>query len=436
MSGVVLYDVEMVHFMLNEELSALLNADVQDVRRVSGFWPTTSTNGGRRLQEANEILLYCVQYNAQRRLEGSCVQVLSGWVAFINAMVFFAPLPFLDLANQQSFLNDALLVLKEYLETVTLNEDVLGGLSSCMFGLIRRLVQFACLRHETEYERKVALGTLMHVLVRCLTMPGYNRYTRFKMDIYGAMLCVMEACTRPTNDADRAAVERWNAAAGHSKARVALASTSASANDSALKPATLLDDSDLNGTASAATLEMLLNRRNEVRRNWSALFRNNATELLAACADDIEYAPFGHKLLAIACLGEIIREERHCESGAAATLMTQRLARIGLIKAILDSLPDVADVDFADAARDNVSAMIMLRIFLVSWRLAVGIWRETTTTTTRMAVLVPLDAAGDQQRRLRAAQRLQRVRAHPQAARVARGTARSLRLYKHESRLA
>lgn len=82
LSGVEEYDVEMVHFVLNQEISSIINSDINDIKR-----------------EANEILLYCVQYNAQKRLEGSCLQVLSAWVAFVNAMLFFAPLPFLDLGR-------------------------------------------------------------------------------------------------------------------------------------------------------------------------------------------------------------------------------------------------------------------------------------------------------------------------------------------------
>lgn len=86
----------MVHFVLNEEISSVVNCDINDIKRV------INKNYAHyikleKIQEANEILLYCVQYNAQKRLEGSCLQVLSSWVAFINALLFFAPLPFLDL---------------------------------------------------------------------------------------------------------------------------------------------------------------------------------------------------------------------------------------------------------------------------------------------------------------------------------------------------
>ncbi|KAI6180707.1 hypothetical protein M3Y98_00750200 [Aphelenchoides besseyi] len=336
-SGVEVYDVERVHFVLNEELSSILNTDVTDIKK-----------------EANEILLYCVRYNAQLRLEGSCLQVLSGWVAFVNAIVHFAPLPFLDLTTQEAFLNDALLVLKEYVETVTMNEEVLGGVSNCLFGIIRRLVQFACLKWDTEHERKVALGTLMHVLVRCLTLPGYNRYTRFKMDIYGAMLCVMEACSEPTVESDRAAIEHYRQTGNIQRQR------DGNLAEASLKPATLIDSTISTKTLGAHTLESLLNQRADVHRYWTALFRENAYELVQSCAVDIEYAPLGHKLLAIVCLAEMVREDRD----APTSVVIQQIARAQLVKAILDTLPSVVDVDFTKVQHDQTAAFQMLQTCL------------------------------------------------------------------------
>jgi hypothetical protein len=35
LSGVQEYDVEMVHFVLNEEISSVINCDIHDIKRVS-----------------------------------------------------------------------------------------------------------------------------------------------------------------------------------------------------------------------------------------------------------------------------------------------------------------------------------------------------------------------------------------------------------------
>ncbi|KAI6189575.1 hypothetical protein M3Y97_00023300 [Aphelenchoides bicaudatus] len=179
-SGVQEYDVEMVHFVLNEEISSVANCDINDIKR-----------------EANEILLYCVQYNAQKRLEGSCLQVLSAWIAFINGVVFFAPLPFVDLGVQEQIFNDALIVLKDYLEAVPINNEVLGGMSNCIF------------KPLWSMSARLLWVPILNVLIHCLTLPDYIRYTHFKMDIYGSILCLIQACTEQTAEENMKAIDNY-----------------------------------------------------------------------------------------------------------------------------------------------------------------------------------------------------------------------------------
>lgn len=346
--------MEMVHFVLNEEISTIINCDIDDIKR-----------------EANEILLYCVQYNAQKRLEGSCLQVLSAWVAFINALLFFAPLPFLELGRspflpypsypsgvievQEQIFNDAFIVLKDYLETIAINKEVLGGMSSCMYGLVRRLVQFVCFKANLEHERKIALGVILKVLFYCLTLPEYSRYTRFKLDIYGAVLCVIEACSEETANENRVSVENY-LQTGSTKqegrqhsANGAVESESGRLHDLILKPQN--DDS----------LESLVHRRAVVTQSWTVVFAEHLEALVKVCTSDIDYAPFEQKILAMTCLSEILREARRTNT---ETLLHVR--QNGLVKLILDSLSLKFKIDFADKTHDNKSSLVFLKAFLVS----------------------------------------------------------------------
>jgi len=331
-SGVQEYDVEMVHFILNKEIGSITNCDISDIKR-----------------EANEILLYCVQYNAQKHLEGSCLQVLSAWIAFINSVVFFAPLPFLDFEMQEQIFNDALIVLKDYLEAITINKEVLGGMSDCIFSLVRCLVKFACLKTNLEHERKISLGPILKVLIHCLTLPGYNRYSRFKMDIYASILCLIEACVEQSANDDKNAIDNY-LETGSTNHNFTQSGWDESAFDGGQLYNSILTSYD-------ETLEGILQRRNAIVQGWTSIFKDHAEDVFKVCSLDIDYAPLAQKILAMTCFAEVLREDR--TNGD----VLQKVRRVGVIKLILDSLSINVNVNFAEKLSDKKTPFAYLKAF-------------------------------------------------------------------------
>jgi hypothetical protein len=257
---------------------------------------------------------------------------------------------------QEQIFNDAFIVLKDYLETVSINKEVLGGMSTCIFGLVRRLVQFTCLKSSLEHERKIALGPTLKVLIHCLTLPEYNRYSRFKTDIYGAILCLIEACTEQTASENREAIESYlkngsttkqngNAQASNGGDKITY---EGQLHNSILKP-------------QQDSLEALLSRRASVVQSWTSIFGEHSVELVKVCTADIDYAPFASKILAMTCLSEILREARRTNNQ-----ILLQIRQVGLIKLILDSLNVNFSVDFSNKLHDNKSPLLFVKTLLVS----------------------------------------------------------------------
>ncbi|CAD5212487.1 unnamed protein product [Bursaphelenchus okinawaensis] len=311
------YDVEYVKFLLEQELAAIVNDDVTDFK-----------------EDANQILLYCVRYNAQRRLEGSCVQLLSGWIALVNGILYFSPLPFIPLETQQQFCTDALTLLKEYVQKVEMNEEVLGGVSNCCFALVRLLVKFAIVQCETEAERKLALGEVLNMLVSCAVLPSYNRHSQFKMNIYSSILCVIQNCTEDSFISDKNLVDQWRATGQLTQKQVE--------NE---QPASLLN---------------LIDEKAKVDEIWAAVFEEHSAELVQSSAQDIEFAPFEHKILAISSLAEMLKEDRVGKNNIAGHVI-----RLGVVKTLLDLLPKITDLDFKNGKEaTNRDSLVMFHVIV------------------------------------------------------------------------
>ncbi|CAD5216866.1 unnamed protein product [Bursaphelenchus xylophilus] len=317
------YDVEYVRFLLEQELAAIVNDDVSDFQ-----------------DDANQIVLYCVQYNAQRRLEGSCVQLLSGWIALVNAILYFSPLPFIPIETQQQFCTDALTLLKEYVQKVEMNEEVLGGVSNCCFVLVRELVKFTTVQYSSEVDRKLALGDVLNMLVSCAVLPTYNRHSQFKMNIYSSILCVIQSCTEETFKNDKKLVDQW-----HATGRFLNEPTESQAD-------------------KQTSLIGLINEKSRVDEIWVAVFEEHAAALVQSTAGDIEFAPFKHKVLAISTLSEMLKEDRFGKNSIA-----NHVVRLGVVKTLLDLLPRITDLDFksgnATTNRDNLTLFHVILCFLI-----------------------------------------------------------------------
>jgi hypothetical protein len=223
-----------------------------------------------------------------------------------------------------------------------------------MFTLVRRLVEFTSFKTSLDHERKIALSMILNVLFHCLTLPEYNRYTRFKMDIYGAILCLIEACNEQAAKENRASVENY-LKTGSTKPQSGDASNGkvgcegGQLHDLILKPQN--DDS----------LESLVHRQATIVQMWTGIFGEYLESLVKVCACDIDYAPFDQKILAMTCLSEILREGRRASADAVLYVRQN-----GVVKLILDSLALKYKIDFMDKARDNKASLEFLKAFLVS----------------------------------------------------------------------
>lgn len=176
-------------------------------------------------------------------------------------------------------------------------------MSNCIFNLVKRLVQFTCLKTSSEYERKIALGPTLKVLFHCLTLPEYNRFARFKMDVYGAILCLIEACNELTANENREAIENYlqTGSTKHQNGETCNGKESYNSgklHNSILRPC---DDS----------LEALLNRKTAIVQSWTSIFNEYSHSVVKVITSDVEYAPFAQKNLAMTCLSEIQREGRN-----------------------------------------------------------------------------------------------------------------------------
>lgn len=241
-------------------------------------------------------------------------------------------------------------MLKDYLETVSINKEVLSGMSNCMFGLVRRLVQFTCLKTGLEHERKIALGPILKVLIHCLALPEYNRYTRFKMDIYGAILCLIEECTEPTAKENLEAIESY------------LQNESKENGGDANK--VLYDGGNLHNSVLKShedSLEALLHRRAAVVNSWASIFNEHSAELIKICTSDIDFAPFDQKILAMTCLAEILREGQRTNRG-----ILEYVRQAGVVKLVIDSLSVNFKLDFDNEIHENRASLLYMQTFLVS----------------------------------------------------------------------
>lgn len=253
---------------------------------------------------------------------------------------------------QEHVFNDALVVLKDYLEAISINKEVLSGMSNCMFRLVHRLVQFTCIRTSLEHERKIELGTLLKLLFHCLMLPDYNRYARFKMDMYGAILCIIEACSEPAANENRLAIENY-IETGSIKQQQQGPTQYTDAADGRLHNAVLHPCEN--------SLASLLNRQTIVVQKWTSIFDEYSVGVVRTCVSDTEFAPFSQKILAMTCLSEVLREGRRLNNE-----ILQQIRQLGLINIVFDSFD--SKICVGDEFRDNKSPLVYLRTFLVRRR--------------------------------------------------------------------
>lgn len=181
--GVMQYDVEHLQFLLSCEVSGILNDELVMIEKVESL---LSEGYLLMFQERQHILNYCTEYNALRLLETSCVRLLSGWVAFVNVLASFIPIPFLDMGkswrlsvsawcvseDQKNFLQDGLSLLTDCAETIEMNVEVISGVSSCIFRIVRAICQISLAQELKPAELKPKFAPVVTTLLECLTSSG------------------------------------------------------------------------------------------------------------------------------------------------------------------------------------------------------------------------------------------------------------------------
>uniref|UniRef100_A0A7E4WAH4 Nucleoporin NUP188 homolog n=1 Tax=Panagrellus redivivus TaxID=6233 RepID=A0A7E4WAH4_PANRE len=291
--GVEQYDIQYLHFFLTSEIASVITPDSSEMQA-----------------ECHSIIAYCVRYNARRLLEGSCVHLLSGWVAVINVLAFFAPINFVDIPTQMCYLTDALMLVLKYTSDIQINEVVAGAISNSIFRLVSAITSLTALNSDVT-TRRAHLAFVLQKLLECVITPQYARCVVYKLDLYGSIMKIFDVC---------------NAVEDEKKAV-------ASGNDD--------------------TLMGLLTPKTESDAIWSSVFSNLSDDVIRTIAEDVNFAPFQLKIVATSCLTEMIRED---------VVGTQNVAQLfvksGNVRCILSSI-SVLKIDFTHILdRENREAAL------------------------------------------------------------------------------
>jgi hypothetical protein len=238
-------------------------------------------------------------------LEASCAKLLSGWVALVNVLATFT-MPFVDPEVQRNYLVDALTLLSSSVRGVEMNGEVANAISDCLFRLVRAICRNSSQTLPID-ELKPKLAPIVSVLLDCLTLPGYSRCYRFKMDVYGALLCVFDTCAGGTDENAPSAITEEERVLKRSLAGI-------------------LDTSGMRRTISGTGTGP-----------WSEAITKRTAEIINTISSDVTYAPFALKVAAMSCLANLLSESVDAENIAF------QLSRSGTVRCILDSLVDVQE---------------------------------------------------------------------------------------------
>ncbi|KAI1727325.1 nucleoporins domain-containing protein [Ditylenchus destructor] len=278
------FDVEYLSLLLNTEISSILNTEIGAIRG-----------------EVREILLFSIRHNARNLLEGACIHLLSGWLAVINVLSLVAPLPFLNPDQHQCFLVDALFILKEYCFCVDTSVELSGMLSDCIFRLVRAICSIFKATSPHKSQMRDFLYPIIHLLLQCLILPGYSKCVRFKMDIYGSILCIFDTLSKVPEHESR-------------------------------QPKLVVNSPSAKTRESSQLTDMMKSERTG-KELWTKIFEPVTAQVVSTFSSDITFAPVSLKIVATACLSDIIREDI-----IRSQLVLQHFISSGSMRCIVDSL--------------------------------------------------------------------------------------------------
>ena len=152
--GVEQYDVQYLQFLLTIEVQSVITKDVDIIR-----------------SECVDLIRYCIRYNARRLLEASCVHLLSGWIAMMNAVAFFSPVHFIDIETQKSYLADALFLLIQYAKDIEFNNTILAAISNSIFRLVTAITGIISADPNVK-NRRTQVSHILATLLNSLVVPG------------------------------------------------------------------------------------------------------------------------------------------------------------------------------------------------------------------------------------------------------------------------
>jgi len=280
--GVEQYDVQYLQFLLTIEVQSVITKDVDIIR-----------------SECVDLIRYCIRYNARRLLEASCVHLLSGWIAMMNAVAFFSPVHFIDIETQKSYLADALFLLIQYAKDIEFNNTILAAISNSIFRLVTAIAGIISADPNVK-NRRTQVSHILATLLNSLVVPAFAKCVPFKLDLYGSIMKIFSICSSEvTKEED--------------------------------------EDPDL----SRNILASLLKEQRDVEGQWGAIFSTISEEVTRAISEDINFAPFQLKIVATACLNELIREDVK-----ETQLISTQFVKLGNVKSILMSLESIS-LDFA-----------------------------------------------------------------------------------------
>uniref|UniRef100_A0AC34GXQ6 Uncharacterized protein n=1 Tax=Panagrolaimus sp. ES5 TaxID=591445 RepID=A0AC34GXQ6_9BILA len=234
--GVEQYDVLYLQFLLITEIDSIISAEIREIE-----------------MECQSILRYCTRYNARRLVEASCVHLLSGWVAVMNTLAFFAPVNFIEVETQRLYLVDALFLILKYTGDIKVNDEVAGGISNTVYRLVTSIADLVALDSSIE-NRRILLGDILTHLFHYLISSEYAKCVSFKLDLYGSIMKIFTLCCIKNDEKE--------------------------------------EQNFTNGDLSFGALESILKERKEYHSSWGSIFAELSENVIRAISEDINFAPF------------------------------------------------------------------------------------------------------------------------------------------------
>lgn len=106
----------------------------------------------------------------------------------MNTFAFFAPVSFIDVETQKSYLIDAFFLILKYTRDIQVNEAVAGAISNTVYRLVSSISNLVGIDANVD-NRKTQLGFILKTLFDCLVVPGL-----YLLKLLVIILCFFRIC--------------------------------------------------------------------------------------------------------------------------------------------------------------------------------------------------------------------------------------------------